>query len=257
MIREIVRIDEEKCNGCGDCVPGCAEGAIQIINGKAKLVADNLCDGLGACLGHCPMGAITIERRDADEFDEAAVEEHLEKFAAPSVSAHGHSHGHSGCPSAQVRSFAVPAGHGGGCPSVQVKRFAGQDAVSNEAGSRPSQLRQWPVQMHLVPPTAPFLKDADLLLAADCVPFAYADFHKDFLKDKALLIGCPKLDDGQAYLQKLTAMLQGNDIRSLTVLHMEVPCCSGLIAIVRQALAACGKEIPLETIRIGIQGELK
>lgn len=138
-----------------------------------------------------------------------------------------------------------------------MKSFAAGKTAGEEAGVRPSQLRQWPVQMHLVPPTAPFLKDADLLLAADCVPFAYADFHKDFLKDKALLIGCPKLDDGQAYLQKLTAMLKGNNIRSLTVLHMEVPCCSGLIAIARQALAASGKDIPLETIRIGIQGERK
>ncbi|TRO82693.1 ATP-binding protein [Trichloromonas acetexigens] len=257
MIREIVKIDEDKCNGCGDCVPGCAEGAIQIINGKAKLVADNLCDGLGACLGHCPMDAITIEKRQADEFDEAAVEEHLEKSVAPSAHGHGHSHGHGGCPSAQVRSFAAPAGHGGGCPSAQERSFAAEKTAEDEVGVRPSQLRQWPVQMHLVPPTAPFLKDADLLLAADCVPFAYADFHKDFLKDKALLIGCPKLDDGQAYLQKLTTMLQQNNIRSLTVLHMEVPCCSGLIAIARQALAASGKEIPLETIRIGIQGERK
>jgi hypothetical protein len=136
-----------------------------------------------------------------------------------------------------------------------MKSFAAEKAPGDEAGARPSQLRQWPVQMHLVPPTAPFLQDADLLLAADCVPFAYADFHKDFLKDKALLIGCPKLDDGQAYLEKLTAMLQRNDIRSLTVLHMEVPCCSGLVAIARQALAASGKEIPLATIRIGIRGD--
>jgi len=255
MIREIVKIDEDKCNGCGDCVPGCAEGAIQIIDGKARLVADNLCDGLGACLGHCPMGAITIEKRQADEFDEAAVEEHLETAVAPS--AHAPGHGHGGCPSAQARGFAAPAGHGGGCPSAQVRRFSAEKTAGEEAGVRPSQLRQWPVQMHLVPPTAPFLKDADLLLAADCVPFAYADFHKDFLKDRALLIGCPKLDDGQAYLHKLTALLKGNNIRSLTVLHMEVPCCSGLIAIARQALAASGKEIPLETIRIGIQGERK
>ena len=257
MIREIVKIDEDKCNGCGDCVPGCAEGAIQIINGKAKLVADNLCDGLGACLGHCPMGAITIEKRQADQFDEAAVEKHLGHADASSAPAHGHGHGHGGCPSAQVRSFATPGGHGGGCPSAQMKSFAAEKTAGEEAGVRSSQLRQWPVQMHLVPPTAPFLKDADLLLAADCVAFAYADLHKDFMQGKALLIGCPKLDDGQAYLQKLTAMLQGNNIRSLTVLHMEVPCCSGLIAIARQALAASGKDIPLETIRIGIQGDRK
>jgi len=262
MIREIVKIDEDKCNGCGVCVPGCAEGAIQIINGKAKLVAENLCDGLGACLGHCPMDAITIERREADEFNEAAVAQHLDKSAEELPHA-GHAHGKGGCPSAQVRTFDAPNaahhghGHGGGCPSARLMSFAADKSTAAETGSRQSQLRQWPVQMHLVPPTAPFLKDADLLLAADCVPFAYADFHKDFLKGKALLIGCPKLDDGQAYLEKLTAMLQRNNIRSLTVLHMEVPCCSGLIAIARQALAAGGKDIPLETIRIGLQGDRK
>jgi NAD-dependent dihydropyrimidine dehydrogenase PreA subunit len=258
MIREIVKIDEDKCNGCGECVPGCAEGAIQIIDGKARLVADNLCDGLGACLGHCPMDAIRIEKRAADEFDEAAVEQHLGQ-AHGSASA---GHGSGGCPSAQVRSFEaeqpVAPKHGGGCPSARLMNFDRQpEAAAEETGTRQSQLRQWPVQMHLVPPTAPFLKDADLLLAADCAPFAYADFHKDFLQDKALLIGCPKLDDGQAYLQKLTAMLQGNNIRRLTVVHMEVPCCSGLIAIARQALAASGKNIPFETIRIGIQGDRK
>ncbi|WP_432821171.1 ATP-binding protein [Trichloromonas sp.] len=258
MIREIVKIDEDKCNGCGDCVPGCAEGAIQIINGKAKLLADNLCDGLGACLGHCPMDAITIEKRAADEFDEAAVEQHLGKAHAPAAAAPGH----GGCPSAQVRSFEAPKpahhGHGGGCPSARTMSFDHKPEAAAEAtGTRQSQLRQWPVQMHLVPPTAPFLDDADLLLAADCAPFAYADFHKDFLKDKALLIGCPKLDDGQAYLQKLTAMLQGRSVRSLTVIHMEVPCCSGLVAIARQALAASGKDIPFETVCIGIQGSRK
>jgi NAD-dependent dihydropyrimidine dehydrogenase PreA subunit len=257
MIREIVKINEDKCNGCGDCVPGCAEGAIQIINGKAKLVSDNLCDGLGACLGHCPMGAITIEKRDSEAFDESAVEKHLAQD--PSIAAVGH----KGCPSTQMRSLdaskpVTTHGHGGGCPSARLMNFAEKKpAGAEESGSRQSQLGQWPVQMHLVPPTAPFLEGADLLLAADCVPFAYADFHKDFLQGKALLIGCPKLDDGQAYLQKLTAMLQHNTIRRLTVVHMEVPCCSGMVAIARQALTASGKEIPLETICIGIQGTRK
>ncbi len=247
MIREIVKIDEDKCNGCGDCVPGCAEGAIQIINGKAKLLAENLCDGLGACLGHCPMGAITIEKRAADEFDEDAVEQHLGKSPAPASAVQGH----GGCPSAQVRSF-------GSCPSAKLMDLSDKpESVSAETGTRQSQLRQWPVQMSLVPPTAPFLNDCDLLLAADCAPFAYADFHKDFLKDKALLIGCPKLDDGQAYLKKLTAMLQQNTVRRLTVVHMEVPCCSGLVAIARQAVAASGKNIPLELVCIGLQGERK
>jgi len=250
MIREVVKIDEEKCNGCGQCVPSCAEGAIKIIDGKARLVADNLCDGLGACLGTCPMDAITIERREADEFDEEAVEKHLGDTQPPKP--HHHPSG-GGCPSARIQTF----GHGhGGCPSaspVTIKEKRGGD----QAGQRPTELRQWPVQMHLVPPTAPFLKGADLLLAADCVPFAYPEFHRDILKGKALLIGCPKLDDGQAYLQKLTAILQQNDIARLTVAHMEVPCCSGLIALARQAIVASGCEVALETVCVGIQGELK
>ncbi|MEJ2698216.1 MAG: 4Fe-4S binding protein [Desulfuromonadales bacterium] len=236
MIREIVKIDEEKCNGCGLCVPACAEGAIQIIDGKARLIADNLCDGLGACLGHCPQDAIIIENRQAEAFDEEAVDAHLQGTKMP----------HS--PSA-----------GSGCPSARVSVSPDRDEPVSEAvaGRRPSALRQWPVQMHLVPSSAPFLQDADLLLAADCVPFAYADFHRDYLEGKALLVGCPKLDDGQAYLEKLTAILRSNDIRRLTVLHMEVPCCSGLVMIARRAIADSGKNVPLETVRIGLQGEVK
>lgn len=237
MIREIVKIDEEKCNGCGLCVPACAEGAIRIVDGKARLLADNLCDGLGACLGHCPQDAILIEKRAADGFDEEAVEEHL-KSSGRAAAAHPEP-AHGGCPSARLMSFDRPS------------------APAEESSVRTSELRQWPLQMHLVPPTAPFLRDADLLLVADCVPFAYADFHRDFLQGRALLIGCPKLDDGQAYLQKLTAILSRNDIRRLTVLHMEVPCCSGLIMLARQAIASSGKNVPLETVRIGIQGEVK
>ncbi|TYO99663.1 4Fe-4S binding protein [Geothermobacter ehrlichii] len=250
MIREIVRIDEEKCNGCGLCVPACAEGAIQIIDGKARLIADNLCDGLGACLGECPQDAISIERREADEFDEEAVEAHL----GHKPQAHPPSAG--GCPSAAVKTFTPPAG---GCPSAQLRSFGQGDAPSDAdvAGRRPSELRQWPVQLHLVPPTAPFLQEADVLLAADCVPFAYADFHKDLLKGKALLIACPKLDDTSPYVEKLSAMIRQGRIRSLTVAHMEVPCCGGLIFMARQAIEASGVEIPFETINIGIQGERK
>jgi len=256
MIREIVKIDEEKCDGCGLCVPACAEGAIQIIDGKARLIADNLCDGLGACLGHCPKDAIVVEKRAADEFDEEAVEEHLKSTGQPVPQHHAPAASAAGCPSAQVQSFAAPV-HGGGFPSARLMSFDKSTATAEEVSARPSELRQWPVQMHLVPPSAPFLRDADLLLAADCVPFAYPDFHRDFLQGRALLIGCPKLDDGQAYLQKLTDILSQNDIRSLTVLHVEVPCCSGLIVLARQAIAASGKNVPLETIRVGIQGERK
>ncbi len=238
-IREMVRIDEEKCDGCGLCVPSCAEGAIQIIDGKAKLLADNLCDGLGACLGDCPQGAITIEKRDADEFDEAAVEKRLQEIGRTPEP-------HSAAPAAT-----------GGCPSAQVKTLEPESSTGELVGQRPSELRQWPVQLQLVPPTAPFLQDAELLLAADCVPFAHADFHKDMLKGKALLIACPKLDDGQAYIEKLTQMFAQGGITSLCVAIMEVPCCSGLVSIVRQALTNSGAEIPLEIITVGIGGEIK
>lgn len=253
MIREIVKIDEDKCNGCGLCVPACAEGAIKIIDGKAKLLADNLCDGLGACLGHCPEDAIIIEKRSADEFDEEAVEQHLhQQGAAPAQTPASHAGG--GCPSAKVVDFSSA---GGGCPSSRVMTSAPAAAAGEAAGSRQSQLKQWPVQLHLVPPTAPFLQNADVLLAADCVPFAYADFHKDFLKDKALLIACPKLDNTEPYLAKLTAMIQQSQVRSITVLHMEVPCCTGLVHLARQAVDASGREVRFETVRIGLQGEIK
>jgi len=252
MLREIVRIDEDKCNGCGLCVPACAEGAIKIIDGKARLIADNLCDGLGACLGHCPQDAIIIEKRNADAFDEEAVEGHLH---ADSEAAQPASPADGGCPSAPVRTVPGPAM--GGCPSAQVRESAPTAGDERPAaGLRESELRQWPVQMHLVPPTAPFLKDAEVLLAADCAAFAYAEFHRDLLQGKALLIGCPKLDDGRAYLDKLSAILERNEIRSLTVVHMEVPCCSGLIALARQAVAASGKDVPVATVKVTIGGDL-
>ena len=252
MLRKIVKIDEEKCNGCGLCVPSCAEGAIQIIDGKARLVADNLCDGLGACLGDCPQDAITIEERDADVFDEVAVAEHLGESGGHAPAAPAHTGG--GCPSAQVQSFAPPAG--GGCPSArpqQIERPQPEERTS--AVPAPSHLAQWPIQLHLVPPTAPFLRGADVLLAADCAPFAYAGFHAELLKGKALLIACPKLDNTAPYLDKLAAMIEQSQIRSLTVVHMEVPCCSGLVQLARQAVARSGRELPLETVCIGIRGE--
>ncbi len=250
-IREMVVIDEEKCDGCGLCVPSCAEGAIQIIDGKAKLVSDNLCDGLGACLGDCPQGAITIEKREADEFDEEAVGKRLKDLGRAPEPPHSAPVQAGGCPSAQVQSFA-------GCPSSQVKSVTPAVTTTGDAaGQRPSELRQWPIQLNLVPPTAPFLQGADLLLAADCVPFAYADFHKDMLKDNALLIACPKLDDGQAYIEKLSQIFADGGIKSLTIAIMEVPCCAGLTAIVRQALTQSGANIPLEIVTVGINGNIK
>ena len=265
MIREMVEIDEEKCNGCGDCVPSCAEGAIQIINGKAKLISDNLCDGLGACLGDCPLGAITVVEREADEYDEAAVHEHLKEVGRETLPQHEEpaTHATGGCPSAAVKSFAAPAG--GGCPSAQVMNFNEPKADdTTEVASRPSHLTprpshltQWPVQLHLLPPTAPFFQNADVVLAADCVAFAYTDFHEDFLKGKALAIACPKLDDTSPYLDKLTAMITQSNIKSLTVLHMEVPCCNGLTLMARKAIADSGRDIPLEAICIDVHGRRK
>lgn len=250
MLRKIVQIDAEKCNGCGLCVPSCAEGAITIINGKAVLAADNLCDGLGACLGECPMDAIRVIEREADEFDEAAVDQHLKTLGRPAAHDtphHGqhaapaphHHHGHGGCPGSRAMTLT---------PAAQPK-------ASEEAGARQSQLGQWPVQLHLVPTAAPYFQDADLLIAADCVPFAYADFHKDFLSGKALVIGCPKLDDNNFYLQKLTELFRVSAIRSITVVRMEVPCCGGIVMAARQALAASGKDIPLQEITVSITGE--
>ncbi len=256
MIRQMVKIDEEKCNGCGDCVPSCAEGAIQIIDGKAKLLADNLCDGLGACLGDCPMDAITIEERDADEYDEVAVNDHLMEIGREPLPHHEEPAAPAGgCPSAAVKSFAPPTG---GCPSARTMNFDKAPAEeSNDVESRPSRLAQWPVQLHLVPPTAPFFQGADVLLAADCAPFAYADFQEDLLKGKALAIACPKLDDTSPYVDKLTAMITESNIKSLTVVHMEVPCCNGLVMMAKQALANSGRDIPFETVCIGIRGDKK
>ncbi len=227
-LRKIIRIDEEKCNGCGACVPACAEGALQIIDGKAKLVSEIYCDGLGACLGECPQGAITIEERDAEEFDEEAVKLHLEEEK------HTMEKLPCGCPSATVTQFEM-----------------------REAADQQSMLSHWPVQLTLVPPTAPFLQGADLVLAADCVPFAYAGFHQEFLKDHSLLVACPKLDDFQAHLKKLTDILSHSQAKSLTVVHMEVPCCAGLTFMVKQAMQSAGKDIPLKEVTIGIRGDLK
>jgi len=254
-MRKIVHIDEELCDGCGLCVPSCAEGAIQIIDGKAKLVSEMYCDGLGACLGECPQGAITIEEREAVGFNEEAVTQHLaeeEKAEAPAA---------CGCPSATVttldRSEASPQA-ACGCPSdsmTTMERGEAPAPAKSEAG--PSTLAHWPVQLTLVPPGAPFLQGTDLLLAADCVPFAYPGFHQDFLSGHSLLIACPKLDDYPAHLAKLTEILRSSDIKSLTVVHMEVPCCFGIVQMGRQAVAASGKDIPLKEINISIRGDIK
>jgi len=248
MIRKIIEIDEERCDGCGLCATACAEGAIQIIDGVARLVSDNYCDGLGACIGECPRDAIAIIEREAVEFDEEAVERHL-----AGVSARGpkEERGHGGatdtlacgCPGSMARELphdARAAAHTGG----------------DEAGRTPSRLRNWPVQLHLVPTGAPYLQGASLLLAADCTGFALADFHRMLLDGRILLVGCPKLDDADFYRDKLAAILRENDIRDLTVAFMEVPCCFGLVNLARQAIADSGKDIPLSSIKLGIEGNV-
>ncbi len=235
-LRQIVRIDEEKCNGCGACVPACAEGALQIVDGKAKLISEKYCDGLGACLGECPQGAITIDERAAEEFDEEATERHLEQK--------------------EHITEKLPCG----CPSTTVTQFERQEAIGGtlrDVPSQPSMLSQWPVQLTLVPPGAPFLDQADLVVAADCVPFAYADFHQEFLRNHSLLVACPKLDDFQAHLSKLTDILCHSQVKSLTVVHMEVPCCSGIVQMSKQAVQLSGKDIPIKEITVGIRGDLK
>jgi Fe-S-cluster-containing hydrogenase component 2 len=251
-MRKIVHINEEKCNGCGLCVPSCAEGAIKIIDGKAKLLSDNLCDGLGACLGDCPQGAIEITERDAAEFDEAAVKTHLEKEGKTMNNHHDH-HAH-----AQGGHH-----HGGGCPGSRMMEINRQEKQQTSASVSSDdievkikpQLSQWPVQLMLVPQNAPYFEGADLLITADCVPFAYPNYHLDLLKGKKVVVGCPKLDDVQYYVEKLTGIIKGNNINSVTVAYMEVPCCGGIVRAAEQALEDSGKNIPLNKVKIGINGE--
>ena len=237
MRRKIVRIDKDKCNGCGECVKACAEGAIALAGGKARLVSDTYCDGLGACLGECPQGAITIEERDANAFDEEAATEHAHK----------------------LRQAAAKEKLPCGCPGTMARQMKRQPAAAAGAGAGPaeqSQLAHWPVQLKLVSPAAPYFDGADLLLVSDCVPFALADFHTRFLRGHAVVVGCPKLDDAAYYVEKLTSILKTASPRSLTAVHMEVPCCSGLTRIARMAHEAAGLDIPLRDVTISIGGEV-
>jgi len=238
--RKIVKIDEERCNGCGLCIPNCAEGAIQIVNGKARLINDKFCDGLGACLGHCPEDAIQVIQREAEDFDEEAVEIHLQRK-------------HDPVPETKPQPVFR------GCPSSRPRQFKTSEETTASGPPVPSvsMLTNWPVQLKLVPVNAPYFDDADLLVTADCVPFAYANFHPDFMKGKAVVVGCPKLDDIQHYLEKLTEIFKNNSIKSVTLPYMEVPCCFGLVRATEEAIAASGKKIPLKKVKIGIQGDIK
>ena len=235
--RKIVQIDEERCDGCGQCVIGCAEGALALVDGKVRVISDNLCDGLGACIGECPQGALKIVEREAEAFDEEAVESHLATQATQQetrVMA-------CGCPSSQIQSFCPPPA---------------DPATSASAGRTASKLTHWPVQIRLIPPDAPFLKGADLLVVADCVPVALPTLHQDFLQGKAVMIGCPKFDDPQQYVEKFAAIFKTAGIRSITTVVMEVPCCSGLPRIVQKGLEAAGTRIPLTQIVVGTRGQI-
>jgi len=253
-VRKIIRIDEEKCDGCGQCADACAEGAIQIVGGKARLVSETYCDGLGACIGDCPRGAITIEEREAAEFDAEAVRRHLAQGARVPAKLK------TPLPTAAGPAAMPPNGHV--CPGTFAQMLQANRAAQRSAGDSPSSpaaasaLANWPVQLRLVPVNAPYFDGADLLIAADCAPFALADFHARLLDGKILLIGCPKLDDVEFYRQKLAEIFRQNEIRSVEVAYVEVPCCFGLVQIVRDSLAEAGKQIPLVLTKIGIRGSV-
>lgn len=296
MKRDILKIDEDLCNGCGICVPNCHEGALQVIDGKVRMVSELMCDGLGACIGHCPEGAITIETREAEPYNETRVMEQMKDKGKNTIIAHlkhmkdhgetgflqegvaylkshrdelnfnpdeviheVHNHGKvvNAPQPAQVQNHQH--NHGGGCPGskTMIIERPGETISENVASNQPSELRQWPVQMHLVNPNAPYFRGADLLLAADCVAFSMGGFHSNHLKGKSLAIACPKLDQGiDTYVEKLTAMIDMAKVNTITVMMMEVPCCGGLLQMVRTALGASARKVPVKKIVVGISGEI-
>ena len=275
MKRKVIKIDDGKCNGCGLCIPNCPEGAIQLIDKKARLLSDLFCDGLGACLGHCPEGAIIIEEREAEAYDEGQVMGNILKQGKNTTRAHlEHLRDHKqeeylkqavqflrekGIKNPLEAGKSASAGKlrvQGSCPGSQTLNFGSETVMESEAqGRRPSQLTHWPVQLHLISPQASHFQGCDLLLAADCTAYALGDFHKDYLKDKALTIGCPKLDRSlEVYVEKLAALIDNAKINTLTVLIMQVPCCGGLLQLARQAAAQAKRKIPIRGVVVGIQG---
>lgn len=297
MKRDIIKIDEDLCNGCGQCVPNCHEGALQVIDGKIRLVSELMCDGLGACIGHCPEGAITIETRDAEPYNESKVMEQMKdkgkntiiahlkhlkdhgetgflqegvmylkehraelKFNLEEVMSDVHNHGKVQVAQPQHQIHSLQHNHeGGGCPGsrTMVIDKPSESPAGLIPSVQPSELRQWPVQMHLVNPNAPYFRSADLLLAADCVAFSLGNFHSAHLKGKSLAIACPKLDQGtDTYVEKLTAMIDIAKINTITVMMMEVPCCGGLLQMVRTALVNASRKVPVKKMIVGINGEI-
>jgi ferredoxin len=234
-LRKIIQIDETKCNGCGECISSCAEGALALVDGKARLVKEKYCDGLAACLKECPQGALKIVEKEAEVFDEEETKAHLQEI--------------------QQKEKQAPCG----CPGSAVRELQNTDSrmAKKNISKQESLLTHWPVQLALVPPGAKFLNDADVVLVADCVPFTYPNFHTDFIKDHKVLVACPKLDNAEAHLAKLTEIIKKSNLKSLTVVRMEVPCCSGLTYIARKAIAASGLDLPFKETVIGIKGEIK
>lgn len=268
MIRRVIHIDESACNGCGICVKACHEGAIGLVDGKARLMRDDYCDGLGDCLPACPTGAITFVEREAAAYDEAAVMANKANAQAGlAVAAAGAPHA-GGCPGSRMQVLKPVAAGGcpgtraqtlrpaGGCPGSAPQVIAAGDIeAATSADTRPSEISSWPLEIKLVPVRAPYFQGADLLIAADCTAFAYGDFHRDFMRGRTCVIGCPKLD-GVDYSEKLQAIIESNDIRSVTVCRMEVPCCGGLEMAARNALARSGKDIPLSVTTFSVRGEI-
>lgn len=286
--RKIIKIDTQKCNGCGVCIPNCPEGALQVIDGKARLISDLFCDGLGACIGECPEGAIEVEEREAQKYDEARVMENISKQGENTILAHlkhlkDHNEtGYYNEAVAYLKKNKIPVpvekvealektcrdsenAAASSCPGSQIVDLAGVKAVNSPDNTSPesfstikqeSMLSQWPIQINLIPPQASFLENADLLIAADCVPFSYPNFHSDFLKGKILMIGCPKFDDNKSYFEKLTEIFNIHNIKSVTVVHMEVPCCFALPNMVKQAIASSGKIIPFAQVNVSIKGKI-
>jgi len=276
VVRKIIQIDEELCTGCGNCIVDCAEAALEIIDGKAKVVNDLFCDGLGACIQGCPTGALEIIEREAAEFNEEAVEKRLESLKSKEeaeleqvkqiVAEHSHQ---CGCQSSQtmvfeeqndleqVKEIKAENSHQCGCPSSQTM-VLDEPTVQNEAtGKITSTLRQWPVQMHLINPNAPYYQGADVLISADCVGFSYGDFHRDFLKSKSIAIACPKLDQGkEVYIEKIKTLIDSAKINTLTVVIMEVPCCSGLLALAQEGAKRASRKVPIKYVVIGVQGDI-
>ncbi len=302
MIRDILKIDEGLCNGCGLCVPNCHEGALQVIDGKVRLVSELMCDGLGACIGHCPEGAITIEKREAEPYNEVRVMEQMINSGKNTIIAHlkhlkdhgetgflqegvawlkshrselnfnpdeviseVHNHGHK--TTAKIAAPLAAAVHhhhahnhgGGGCPGSRemIIEKPSDNYLNTTSTDLPSELRQWPVQMHLINPNASYFRGADLLLAADCVAFSLGNFHSAWLKGKSLAIACPKLDHGmEIYSEKLTAMVETAKINTITVMIMEVPCCGGLLQMVKAVMAKSSRKVPVKKITVGINGNI-